>query len=239
MWKNSELKQNAKAVFSRYGYWLPLFVSLAASVLSASLYELVVSVTDNAGYETEAISFLSSGTMIFLFVFSLLWGIFVKYPILVGLNRFFMEHRLFGSSFKSLFWVFKSGNYLNVIKIMFLMNLKILLWSLLFIIPGIIKSYQYYMVPYILAENPNISAKRAFELSAEMTRDEKFNIFLLELSFIGWILLGSLACGIGLIFVNPYILATIAELYQVMRERVHSLGISDYSELPGFLPEET
>ena len=83
---------------------------------------------------------------------------------MVGLNRFFMENRISGAKIQRIFWVFKSGCYFNIVKTMFLLNLKILLWSFLFIIPGIIKSYEYYMVPYILSENPKISSKRAFEI---------------------------------------------------------------------------
>jgi uncharacterized membrane protein len=149
-----------------------------------------------------------------------------------------MEPRGFGSRFERLFWAFKKGRYLNIVKIMFWKEVKIFLWSLLFIIPGIIKAYEYSMVPYILAENPGISSERAFELSKEMTDGEKFDIFWLGLSFIGWILLGTLACGIGVLFVEPYIHATFAELYQVMRDKVHNSGFSDYSELPGFFPEQ-
>ena len=119
------------------------------------------------------------------------------------------------------------------------MNIKIFLWGLLFIIPGIIKSYEYYMVPYILAENPGIDSRRAFELSKEMTRDEKFDIFLLALSFIGWYLLGAITCGIGILFLEPYYQATFAELYQVMREKAFRFNFCNESELPGFSPEET
>ena len=112
-----------------------------------------------------------------------------------------------------------------------------MLWALLFIIPGIIKSYEYCMVPYILAENPNISSERAFELSRLMTKGEKWKIFVLDLSFIGWRILGVLCCCVGGIFLEPYYEATFAELYQVMREKAHGLGFSDYNELPGFFPE--
>ena len=166
------------------------------------------------------------------------WSAFVVGPVTVGKNRYFMEHRAFGSKFERLFWAFRSGRYLNVVKIMFWREVKIFLWSLLLFIPGIIKSYQYYMIPYILAENPGMDSERAFEISKEMTDGEKFDIFWLGLSFFGWILLGTLACGIGVLFVEPYIQATFAELYQVMRDKVHNSGFSDYSELPGFFPEQ-
>ncbi len=171
-------------------------------------------------------------------VFAFGWSAFVSGPITVGKNRYFMEHRAFGSKFERLFWAFRSGRYLNVVKIMFWREVKIFLWSLLFIIPGIIKSYEYCMVPYILAENPQISCERAFELSKQMTRGEKWKIFVLALSFYGWVFLGILCCCVGQYFVMPYIEATHAELYQVMREKAHGLGFSDYSELPGFFPEQ-
>ena len=127
---------------------------------------------------------------------------------------------------------------MNVVKIMFWRELKIFLWSLLFVIPGIIKSYEYSMVPYILAENPHISSERAFELSKKMTRGEKWKIFVLDLSFLGWRILGVLCCCVGEIFLQPYVEATYAELYQVMREKAHGLSFSDYSDLPGFFPEQ-
>lgn len=166
------------------------------------------------------------------------WSAFVASPVIVGKNRYFMEHRAFGSKFERLFWAFRSGRYMNVVKIMFWRDIKIFLWSLLFVIPGIIKSYEYSMVPYILAENPRISSERAFELSKQMTRGEKWKIFVLDLSFIGWRILGVLCCCVGEIFLQPYVEATYAELYQVMREKAHERNISDYNELPGFFPEQ-
>ena len=164
------------------------------------------------------------------------WSAFVAGPVIVGKNRYFMEHRAFDSKFERLFWSFRSGRYMNVVKIMFWREVKIFLWSLLFVIPGIIKAYEYSMVPYILAENPQISCERAFELSKQMTKGEKWKIFVLNLSFIGWRILGVLCCCVGEIFLEPYYEATFAELYQVMREKAHGLSFSDYSELPGFFP---
>ncbi|MBR2639609.1 MAG: DUF975 family protein [Oscillospiraceae bacterium] len=193
---------------------------------------------ENALYGNEEIATFVTFAVPVLVLLSYLFNVFIGYPVLVGMNRFFMENRISGSKIERIFWVFKSGNYFNVVKTMFLMNLKVFLWSLLLLIPGIIKSYQYYMVPYILAENPGISSKRAFEISKKMTDGEKFDIFWLGLSFFGWILLGTLACGIGVLFVEPYIQTTFAELYQVMREKAHERNISDYNELPGFFPEQ-
>lgn len=242
MWTNSELKQRAKAVLSRFGYWTPFFVTILCGLLMTDPSNILSVMSENGGLETlfenEEFAYYFSIVFLFFFVFSFFFNIFIGYPVLVGMNRFFMENRISGSKIERLFYVFKSGNYLNVVKTMFLMNLKIFLWSLLFIIPGIIKSYEYYMVPYILSENPGISSKRAFEISKEMTNGEKFDIFWLGLSFFGWILLGTLACGIGVLFVEPYLQTTFAELYQVMREKAHNNGFSDFNELPGFFPEQ-
>lgn len=161
---------------------------------------------------------------------------FVVLPMQVGMRRYFMENRGFKSGFGRLFWAFGHGSYLHIVKIMFIRELKIFLWSLLFVIPGIVKSYEYYMIPYILSENPNISMDRAFELSRRMTQGEKWEIFVMELSFLGWYLLCIFTCGIGFHFLMPYVEASRAELYEVMREKAHGLGFSDFSELPGYLP---
>ena len=242
MWTNSELKQRAKSVLNNFGYWIPFIATILTGLLSTNASNITSVITDNPEYESvlqneEYASILISAVLLIM-AFSFIWNTFIGYPVMVGMNRFFMENRLSGSKIDRLFYVFKSGNYLNVVKTMFLLNLKVLLWSLLLLIPGIIKSYEYYMVPYILAENPGISSKRAFEISKEMTNGEKFDIFWLGLSFFGWILLGTLACGIGVLFVEPYIQTTFAELYQVMREKAHNNGFSDFNELPGFFPEQ-
>ena len=103
---------------------------------------------------------------------------------------------------------------------MFLMNLKILLWLFLFIVPGFIKAYEYSMIPYLLAENPNLSASQAFSLSKQMTTGQKMDLFVLDLSFLGWIILGLICCGIGILFLQPYPEATRAEVYLILKQQV-------------------
>jgi uncharacterized membrane protein len=120
---------------------------------------------------------------------------------------------------------------MGIIKTMLLSKIFIFLWSLLLIIPGIIKSYAYRMVPYILADNPNIGAEKAIELSNEMTRGHKFDMFVLDLSFIGWYLLGTLALGIGVFLVMPYDNATNAELYLVLRNDAIKNNLCSYEDL--------
>ena len=92
------------------------------------------------------------------------------------------------------------------------------LWTLLLIIPGIIKMYEYRFVPYILAENPDLNHNRVLDLSREMTAGEKMNIFILDLSFLGWFILGALFFGIGILFVQPYYDSVNAELYYKLKK---------------------
>ncbi len=88
------------------------------------------------------------------------------------------------------------------------------LWSLLFIIPGIIAAYSYAMTPYILAEHPEYGALEAIRMSKEMMRGNKMRLFILHLSFIGWVLLSILTCGLGLLAVTPYMQAANAAFYR-------------------------
>ena len=101
----------------------------------------------------------------------------------------------------------------------------------LFIIPGIIKGFAYSMVPYILAENPNLSPKQIINISCRMTKGYKLKIFFTSLSFIGWYLLGAMAFGIGTVFVVPYERATFAQLYLAIRSDALDSGRVSLAEL--------
>jgi len=157
-------------------------------------------------------------------------------PLAIGSNRFFMELRdNENSTLNSILYIYKQGKLGNAIFIMLLMNVYIFLWSLLLLIPGIIKTYEYRMVPYILSENPGIKPRQAFKLSKEMMTENKMDSFVLDLSFIGWYLLSLLTLGIlNVLYVNPYVAATNAELYSALREDVLNRGIADEMDLPGF-----
>ncbi len=86
----------------------------------------------------------------------------------------------------------------------FLMGLFVGLWSLLFVIPGILAAYSYAMAPYILAENPNMTAREAITASKEMMRGNRWRLFCLGFSFIGWAILAALTLGIGTLWLRPY-----------------------------------
>ncbi|MDE5777782.1 MAG: DUF975 family protein [Lachnospiraceae bacterium] len=176
-------------------------------------------------------------------------GSFVNAPITVGYYRYFMKNRKQQANFMDLFAVFSKGNYMKVVKVMFATNIRIWAWSLLFYFPGLVKAYQYYFVPYIMAENTNISKERAREISRKMTDGHKWQIFVLQLSFLGWamlfvleeIFLGLISCGLlaipGVLLIYPlvgYQMATYAELYEERREYALMTGIATEKELIGF-----
>ena len=92
------------------------------------------------------------------------------------------------------------------------------LWSLLFIIPGIIKGYAYLMAPYILADNPGMTAREALRESKRMTNGHKGELFILSFSFIGWYLLIPLTLGLIVIWLAPYTHATLANYYLAMKD---------------------
>lgn len=97
---------------------------------------------------------------------------------------------------------------------MFLMYLFIALWTLLFILPGIVKAFSYALTPYILEENPDLSANEAIDHSRAMMKGHKFDLFYLYLSFIGWFLLSFLTLGIGFFWLIPYMYTAQAAFYE-------------------------
>ena len=219
MWNRQQVKEQAKQIMKR-NYWKMFVVTLIAGILSADYVTVIQTVQDFVpdvvlpSIFSSILSFLSMGSIV-----GLLFSIFIGNVIVVGKSRYFIKNHDVNPELGEIFSGFK-GNYLNVVKIMFLMNLKILLWLFLFIVPGFIKAYEYSMIPYLLAENPNITTDEAFSLSKQMTTGQKMDLFVLDLSFLGWIILGLICCGIGILFVLPYPEATNAEVYLILKESV-------------------
>ena len=143
--------------------------------------------------------------------------IFISHPFEVGSAKFFTEAESGNDNLNSIIFSFQNGIYLKTVFTMFLRLLYVFLWSLLFFIPGIIKYYAYSMVPYIISDNPDLRADEVLKISNILTRKNKWKIFVLDLSFIGWFILGLFTFGIGIYFVLPYYHATKAELYINLR----------------------
>ncbi|MCI8372823.1 MAG: DUF975 family protein [Lachnospiraceae bacterium] len=166
----------------------------------------------------------SSGTSVEVMILSILAGctfmtVFVVNVLMIGEARFFLENRRYQNTHLfRIFFLFRYGILKNPIWVMFRYTIYILLWSLT-IVGGMVKSYEYSMVPFLLAENPKIDGKAAFALSRQMMKGQKWNCFLLDLSFIGWGLMGIFTIGISALFWSfGYRMAVRAELYAVLRK---------------------
>ncbi len=253
MWTRSLLKKNAWNSLKEKGYYWTAFgvcfltgllgadgdsTSSSFSVPSSSTEELE-NLIGTGSMNEEEIGFLIGMMVVVLLiaVFAMAIGFayyaFVGGPFAVGRCNYFYKARNDEGTFTNIFDNFSSGKYLSTVKVMFFKMLYTWLWSLLLVIPGIVKSYEYYLIPYLMAENPHLSKERAFEISKRAMNGEKWNLFILELSFIGWELLGLLACCVGIYFVVPYEQATFAEFYACMRAKILAQGISTEEELTG------
>lgn len=183
--------------------------------------------TDSSVDEDKAIGVMASALVVAFFVgliLSLIVGAFAlafKYLLLApfeyGCRKFFRKNLDEPAKLSNIVYVFDS-HYKNVVKTAFLRDLFIWLWSLLFIIPGIIKSYEYRLVPYIVSENPNINYSVALSESKKLMQGNKWKTFVLDLSFIGWDILSLMTLGIlDIFFVGPYKASTHAALYETLK----------------------
>lgn len=143
--------------------------------------------------------------------------VFLINPLLVGCRKYYFTNLNQTSQIKEIGYAF-DHNFLNVAKTMFFKDLYTFLWTLLFIIPGIVKSYEYRMIPYIIADDSELTTSEVFARSKEMMTGNKWSAFVLDLSFLGWHLLNVCTLGIlGVFYVNPYVHQTDAALYQMLK----------------------
>lgn len=165
---------------------------------------------------------INHGWKIGRFTFTLRSGIFGLAAFIIGgvlqmgyASYLLKQHDGKGRNFSDLFSMF---DYFGTgFAQRFLRNLYVALWSLLFIIPGIIKGYSYAMTPFILAENPNLTASQAISLSQDLMDGHKSELFILDLSFIGWSILAALTLNLGNIALNPYKNAAYTAFYRQLQ----------------------
>lgn len=149
-------------------------------------------------------------------------------PFRVGLGRFMLKSIDDRAKVREVAYGF-DHSYKNIVKTMFHYDMRVFLWSLLFIIPGFYKEYQYRLVPYILAEHPDMNYREVLQKSRDMMNGHKWRAFVLDLSFILWHIFGLITCGIGEIFyVSPYHNLTLAALYRKLSWEGDSYGISHF-----------
>lgn len=243
MWTRVELKARAKEVL-KTNYWKAFLVSIVIVIglmngngSSYKLNEDGSSSNDILRYIIDEVpEFTVNYRNVFLIAlgFALImiaFRIFVGFSLEVGGRKYFIQSAQYKDNEKCFSYAFNGNNYFGIIITMLLKAIYNFLWTLLFIIPGIIKYYAYRMVPYILADNPNIGAKEAINLSNKMTDGHKFDMFVLDLSFIGWYILGLIVFFVGVFLVNPYAFATEAELYLVLRSNAIENDFCSYNDL--------
>lgn len=260
MWTCSLLKHNARQALSGT-YWRAFALCLLLTIVGVGSYSVTASYHFENGVDTlntlfrgkvwtgethqtdawqlmteipAAVWSIVFAVVLLGMVIGVLWAAFITSPLIVGRNRYFMENRQSPAPMRTVTTVFRTP-YLNVVKVGFLVQLKILLGYVLLVVPGIYWTYCYILVPYLLAENPYMSTARAMQLSHEMMRGEKWHTFLLGLSFLGWAILGILTLGIGMLFLEPYYQATMSELYAALRSKAFAMNLTDASELAGFV----
>lgn len=220
MWTRAELKDRAKAALST-AYWKLVLVGAIASIIgSGHSSNVEFNFSEESSSELfngfSAMFPLLAGSILIAIIIGVLVSIFVVNPLEIGTKRFFLKSLNEDTEVKELLFAFDHG-YMNIVKILFKRDLKVILWSLLFLIPGIIKAYEYRMIPYLLSENPELTEEEAFRLSRQMMDEQKFEAFVLDLSFFGWDLLSGITLGlVGIFYVQPYANLTEAALYDTL-----------------------
>lgn len=191
------MEKNAK--YFREAAWAQLTGNWKPAVLVTLVYILIVGAMEGA----KSLSFLS---------------IFVLGPLSYGYYVSFLNSKRTGEvvRIENLFDGFK--DYARVFLTNLLQSIYIVLWTLLLIVPGIIKSISFSQTFFVLKDNPELKNNAAIERSMAMMEGHKMEYFCLILSFIGWLLLGILTLGIGLLWVNPYIATATAHFYEYVKE---------------------
>lgn len=241
-WTRAELKIRAKAAVKMY-YWKMVLVAFILSMIGGGASSVGSrSASDNsAGSGASSmfeginmqVAMIAVIIVLVVVVIALALSVFVFNVLEVGCRGFFSrsmtedpELGLIADGF--------TQNYWNCVKTQFLKSLFIGLWSLLFVIPGVIKAYEYRMVPYLLAEHPEMSSGEIFARSKEMMQGNKWDTFVLDISFVGWVLLSGITLGILYIFwVGPYIAATDAALYHRISGK-DTYGNGGYGNYAGY-----
>lgn len=226
MWTRSEVKEKGKESFKR-NYWMSVIVAFIYSLFFASA---TYSASRNQGEVESQLSGEAANNPDFGLVLLVVLGIlgvvllvlklidlFVFNPLEVGCNRFFLVNQDTNAQLPEVLYAFKN-NYINSVLGLFIRDIVIAIGCICFIIPGLILSYSYRMVPYILADNPSVSPIEALKTSRAMMKGQKWNCFVYDLSFIGWYILSACTLGILAVFyVNPYKYNSNAELYRRIR----------------------
>lgn len=243
MKSRKEIKQYAKAR-KKINYWpsvlAAFLVGMAVAVitsLTSSSPATVTTTMQDTGRAINPTTVIAYANLLPSLVIGVV-GIFLIGPFLIGQNAFFIQsvHRKMELNESVLPFKEAFIGYWRKLGGFWWCQLFQFLWSLLFIIPGIIKGYSYSMTPYILADCPNVKAKDALKLSMRIMKGKKWSFFVMQLSFIGWDLLSGLTLGIlGLFHVIPYKQTAYADFYLEARQDALVNGVITTQELDGLI----
>ena len=208
---NSELRAQARErLEGKWGTFVLMtflfYVIQALLQIPGSVGDLFKVLSPENALTSESLSTLS--VLLTLLALPLSWG------LTVSLLR---NHREESVDLENLFDGFRGGRYTRVFCALFLVQLFTFLWALLLIIPGIIKAFSYALTPYILLDEPELTARQAITRSCEIMQGRRWKLFCLYLSFIGWGILSLLTFGIGFLWLAPYMNASIAAFYEDAR----------------------
>lgn len=197
MWNRAELKMRGNMAFKK-NYVSAVVVALLMGIFGTVSGESSARrVSENSDiysgnlFNVGMITGLLAGIATVVILIVLVAKVFVGNLLKMGGYRFFILNQTAQPGIGTLLDGFRSGHYVNIVLTMFLRDLFTALWSLLLVVPGIVKHYEYLMVPYIIAENPAMDYKEAFQISKQMMDGEKMEAFIMDLSFLGWYLLSA------------------------------------------------
>ncbi len=223
MWEIGELKAKGKAAMKEnYGMTLLATIILGATTAGYSSTAGTNSqqISEKVSQDPEVVKILMAVLAILgvMIIIVKLVDILVFNPLEVGCKYFFLKNTEEPAQLDSLGRAFKPS-WMNNVTTLLLRDIFLVLWTMLFIIPGFVKAYSYRLVPFIQAEHPEMSGTQAITEARRLMNGHKWRAFCLDLSFFGWFLLSILTCGILAVFyVNPYYYCTEAELYKAIRD---------------------
>ena len=231
MWNRAELKMRGNMAFKK-NYVSAVVVALLMGIFGTVSGESSARrVSENSDiysgnlFNVGMITGLLAGIATVVILIVLVAKVFVGNLLKMGGYRFFILNQTAQPGIGTLLDGFRSGHYVNIVLTMFLRDLFTTLWSLLLVVPGIVKHYEYLMVPYIIAENPAMDYKEAFQISKQMMDGEKMEALIIDLSFLRSYLLSAVTCGLLAIFyVNPYVQASFAEMYTFNKQKAYQEG---------------
>ncbi len=254
-----QLKQAGKALFQK-NYWYSVLVvflmflsGTGTSVSPRFNFSYTTSGSESGSFEDlfggggnadfffdEFIQepFFIAFIIIFVSVFAVasVLGYFIFNSFRCGGIRYFLKSRKNQpAQIHEVFENLKDKTNINIAKVTFFRDLSVALWSLLFIIPGIIKSYEYWAIDYILAVRPDIDKDEAKRLSKILMDGNKADLFVLSLSFYGWLLLSIFTMGLlNIFYVNPYMQATFVEFFSDIRLQALAMGKITPNDIPDY-----